>query len=98
MVLDARDDVGEIGEGVDAAGLAGRDEGVQAGDAHAGLDVADKEEVLAAERYPSQRAFGRVVVERHACVLEEAAELTPLVERVVDRGRDRALRRMPRLL
>jgi len=29
MVLHSRDDVGELGKRIDAAGLAGRDEGVQ---------------------------------------------------------------------
>ncbi len=61
MVLDARDDIGEVGERVDAAGFAGRDEGVEAGDAHPGLDVADEEEVLAAEGHPAERALGGVV-------------------------------------
>ena len=98
MVLDARDDVGEVGEGVDAAGLAGGDEGIEAGDAHPGLDVANEEEVLPAESDPPERALGRVVVERYACVVEKAAELAPLLERVVDRRRDWALRRVPRLL
>jgi len=46
IILYARDDVGEIGEGVDAARFAGRDERVQPGDADPGLDVADEEKVL----------------------------------------------------
>jgi hypothetical protein len=51
VVLHTRDDVSEIGKRIDAARLAGRDEGVQPGDAHAGLEVADEEVVLAAERW-----------------------------------------------
>jgi hypothetical protein len=49
VILHARDNVGEVGERVDAACLAGRHEGVQPGDARASLDVADEEVVLATE-------------------------------------------------
>src|SRR5437868_3100702 len=98
MILYARDDIGEIGKRVDPARLTRRDQRVQPGDALAGFDIADEEVVLATERDPSQRALGGVVVERHACVVEKAAELAPLVQGVPDRRRDRALRRMPWLL
>src|SRR5690242_7470089 len=98
MILHTWDDVSEIGKRVDPARLARRYERVQPGDAHAGLDVADEEVVLPTERDPAQRSLGRVVVEWHACVVEKAPELSPLVQRVSDRGRDRTLRRMERPL
>jgi hypothetical protein len=41
MILDTRDDVGEVRKRVDTARLARCDERVQPGDAHAGVDVAD---------------------------------------------------------
>jgi hypothetical protein len=53
MILHARNDVDEIGKRVDPARLARRDERVQAGDAHAGVDVTDEEVVLATERDPA---------------------------------------------
>src|SRR5438105_5100130 len=56
VILHARDDVGEIGKRVNPARLACRDECVQAGDAHAGVDVADEEVVLAAERDSAEGA------------------------------------------
>ena len=98
MILHARDDVGEIREWVDPARLARRDERVQPGDAHARVDVPDEEIVLPTERDPTERALGRVVVERHACVVEEAPEFAPLVQRVSDRRRDRTLWRVSWLL
>jgi hypothetical protein len=98
VILHARDNVGEVSKRIDAARLAGSDERVEASDAHACRDVADEEVVLAAECDAAQRSLRRIVVERHAWVVEEAAELAPLVQRVSDRDRDRALRRMPWLL
>jgi len=98
VILDAAEDVGEEVEGVDPARLAGRDERVEPCEAPARLDVADEEVVLPAERDPSGRPLRGVVVERHALVVEEDAELGPLRERVPDRDAQRTLRWMPRLL
>src|SRR5579883_3069881 len=78
MILHASEDVGEILEGVDAARLAGRDERVETRDVRAALEVVDEEVVLAAEGHAAERALRAVVVERHALVVEEDAEMLPL--------------------
>ncbi len=71
VILHARDDVGEVCKRMDAARLGRRDERVVPGDARAGLDVADEEGILATERDTAQRPLRRVVVERHASVVEK---------------------------
>jgi hypothetical protein len=63
-------------------------------DAHPGGNAADEEVVLATECDPARRSLGRVVIERHACVVKKAAELAPLVQHVAVGSRDRALRWM----
>jgi len=98
MLLHAAEDVGQVVVGVDAPGLAGGHERVDAREALSGLDVADEEVVLAPERDATERTLRGVVVERHAGIIEEDAELIPLRECVADGCRERALRRVPRRL
>jgi hypothetical protein len=94
VILDAGEDVGEVLEGVDAASLACRDERVEALEARAALDVVDEEVVLAAERDATESALGAVVVEGHAIVVEDDAQLVPLVVGVAERDADGALGRV----
>jgi len=46
VLVDADDDVGQVGERVDAVGLAGGHQRVEAGQVLAGVVVPDEEEVL----------------------------------------------------
>jgi hypothetical protein len=48
VILDADEDVGEILEGIGAAGLARRDERVKAREALSAIDIMDEETVLTA--------------------------------------------------
>jgi len=61
--LDAEENVGEVGDGVDAVYLAGGDERVEAGQVLAGVIRAHEEEVLAPERGDAERALGDIVVD-----------------------------------
>jgi hypothetical protein len=82
VVVDAKKDVGEVVDRVDAIQLAGGDERVETGEALAALLVADEEEDLAPGRDATQRSLGAVVVWRDAWVSEEEAELAPVLEDV----------------
>ena len=91
MVLDARQHVREIVEGIDAARFARRNKGIQAREAFARSDIADEEIVLTAQRNSTERALGRIVVEWYVRVVEEDAEFVPLTERVTNRDTERTL-------
>ena len=62
MLLHAAEDVGQVVVGVDAPGLAGGHERVDAREALSGLDVADEGLVLAPERDATERTLRGVVV------------------------------------
>jgi hypothetical protein len=47
VALHAHQDIGDVGDGVDVVGLAGRDERAETGQVLAGVVSADEEEVLA---------------------------------------------------
>ena len=63
MLVDAREDVGEVVDGVLAVLLAGVDQRLEDGVAVARFLVADEEEVGAAHRGAAQAALSLVVVE-----------------------------------
>jgi hypothetical protein len=74
----------EILVGVDSILLAGGNQGVEAGDVLPGSVVADEEVVLPSERRRAERSLRAVVVHGQPCVVKEARQRAPLVERVPD--------------
>src|SRR5271154_4052435 len=98
MILHTGEDVGEVVEWIDLTRLARRHQRVQARNARAAVAVVDEEIVLPAECDAPERALRAVVVERQARLIEEDAELVPLVVGVADGRRDGALRWMAILL
>src|ERR1700722_2445989 len=85
MRLYADEHVGQIGDGVDAVFLAGRDECVEDGEVVAGLLVAEEEVVRAPESDPAQRSLRDVVVWRNRGVTEETSKGAVVSEQIADR-------------
>ena len=62
MIVDAREDVGEVVDGILAVLLAGVDQGVEDGVAVARVLVTDEEKIGAPHRRAAQASLGLVVV------------------------------------
>jgi len=75
---------GQIGLRVEAVHLGGLDDGHRAGQRF-GAGVGTREEPVAApDADRAQGAFGRIVVDRHAAVLEEEAERGTSAEAIAE--------------
>lgn len=68
----------QVGEGVDADSLAALDQRIDDRRRRAAAHAAGEEPVPTADRYRPDRTLARVVVDRHAAVLDEAHESRPL--------------------
>lgn len=80
----ALEEVGEIGGGVDAGPVAVADQGVERGGACAALGIAHEQPVFLADGAGSDGVLDEVVVDLHAAIAQEHAQLRPLVEGVAD--------------
>jgi hypothetical protein len=80
----ADEDVGQIGNRVDAVLFAGGHERIHDGEIAARFFVADEEEVLATERDATKGRFGDVVVGRDGRVMEEAADGAAVSKEIAD--------------
>src|ERR1700728_2680856 len=80
----SREDVTQVGEGIDSATAATFDDSVEDGAAFAGLGFADEQPVFLAEGGGTDGVFHQVLVNLDPPVVEVDAEQRPEVERVVD--------------
>lgn len=98
MAVDADQDVGEVGERVDAVETAaGEDRAQNAGALGPGL-AAGEEPVLATDGDAPELALGGVVVEAQAPVVEEPGERPPLVARLAAAALRETARRKRKLV
>ena len=74
--------------------MAVADERVERGGAVAAGWIAHEQPVLLADRAGTDRVFDEVVVDLHAAMAQEHAQLGPLVERIADRLAGQALGKM----
>jgi len=79
--LDAEENVGEVGDGVDAVHLAGGDERVEAGQVLAGVIVSDEEEVLSSECGDTEGALGGVMPPPRLCRARTRVHVLPGLQR-----------------
>jgi len=84
-VDDPGDDVGEIGEWLDAVELAGLDQRGNDGPMLSTAVGAGEQRIFAVERDRADRAFDDVAVDFDAAVVEELGEALPAREGVADR-------------
>ena len=80
VVVDAGEDIGELGLRVDAAQLCAFYQGHRVGKGLATSVVAGEEPILATNSDRPHGALGGVVVEGHAPVLQETVERRPAVQ------------------
>ncbi len=90
----AFEDVRQIRLGIDALPVAVADERVERGGTVSGGWIAHEQPVLLADRAGADRVFNEVVVDLHAAMAQEHAQLVPLVERIAQRLSRQALRQM----
>ena len=83
--------VSDVGEWIKLVTDCTGDQRQDRGGGVAALFAADEEPVFATDGDSSQHTFGGVVVDSELAVVGVAAEGVPLVQRVADRQRDRAL-------
>ena len=86
MLLDTREYIGEVRDGLDAIFLAGTDERVKNSEVVAGGLVADEEKIRATEGHSPEGSFGDVVVGRDRGEAEESAEFAEVLQQVTDRS------------
>jgi len=85
VVVDAGEDVGQPGVGIDAIQLTGLDQRVDRSCASPAAVGAGKDPVLAADRNTPDGTFGGVVREADVPVIKEAGERGPSLQMIVDR-------------
>ena len=84
MRVHAREDVGDVIDGIHAVLLAARDECVEDGEIVASVFVSDKEKILSAECDATEPRFRDVVVRCDSGESEEASELTEVAQEITD--------------
>jgi len=80
----AREDVTQVGEGIDAAAAAAFDDGIEDGAAFPGLGLADEQPILFAEGGGANGILHQVLVDLDAPIVEVNAKERPQVECVLD--------------
>ena len=89
----AFEDIGEIGEGLDAVEAGGLEEAGEDGPGLGAAVGAGEEIILAPERDGSDLALNRVGVELDTAIVGEAGQAVPARQRVADGAGERALAR-----
>jgi len=93
------EEIAQVGPRLDVVELATGQQGDEGGVDLACIVAPDEEPVLAADRLAPQGAFGPIVVQGEATVIEEALQGNPLIEGVPDRlGGRRLVERAASLL
>ena len=95
MISDTIQHIGEPGAGIDIVKSRRDDERIHCGRSLAAAVTTREQPGLPAERHAAQRAFGRVVCETNASIVQEASERLPPFEHVIHRLRDIGVAREP---
>ena len=80
--VEAHQDVGEVRQGLDAAGVAGGDHGVEGCEVLSGLLVANEKEVLSPESHDTQSRFAAIVVWGDPDITDKASQGLPVLQSI----------------